>query len=217
MYNVFELRRYLLHPGQRDTLIELFDRELVETQEVEGMWVVGQFRDLDQPDYFVWVRGFADMVVRKHALSAFYTGPAWKANSAAANATMIDVANVLLLRPAWPESGFPVGQRTGMPAGSLVGATIFYDAEDLGRHFAKRVELMLIDCGARPLACLETEPAENTFPSLPVREEDNVLVWFASFDDLAHHSRYTQLVDTIDLPRSPEHLRLAPTVRSMLR
>ena len=28
---IVELRRYTLHPGRRDTLIELFDREFVET------------------------------------------------------------------------------------------------------------------------------------------------------------------------------------------
>jgi hypothetical protein len=35
--SVFELRQYTLRPGQRDVLIELFDRELVETQEAVGI------------------------------------------------------------------------------------------------------------------------------------------------------------------------------------
>ena len=56
---VVELRQYTLHPGTRDGLIELFDRELVETQEACGMTVIGQFRDLDRPDRFVWLRGAA--------------------------------------------------------------------------------------------------------------------------------------------------------------
>ena len=47
---VVELRQYTLHPRQRDVLIELFDREFVETQEAVGMTVIGQFRDLDDPD-----------------------------------------------------------------------------------------------------------------------------------------------------------------------
>ena len=81
-------------------LIELFDRELVETQEAAGMKVIGQFRDLEDPDKFVWVRGFPDMESRAQSLAAFYGGPAWKAHSVAANATMIDSDNVLLLRPA---------------------------------------------------------------------------------------------------------------------
>ncbi|HEY1385444.1 MAG TPA: hypothetical protein VGF43_17605, partial [Dongiaceae bacterium] len=44
---VTELRQYTLHPGQRDALIDLFDREFVETQEDAGIRVMGQFRDLD--------------------------------------------------------------------------------------------------------------------------------------------------------------------------
>ena len=103
-YPVVELRQYTLRPGQRDVLIGLFDREFVESQEAAGMAIVGQFRDLDDPDRFVWIRGFASMPARAAALAAFYGGPAWKANSAAANATMIDSDNVLLLRPqAHPE------------------------------------------------------------------------------------------------------------------
>src|SRR4051812_11734754 len=104
---VIELRQYELRPGQREVLVELFDREFVESQEALGARLIGQFRDLDRPDWFVWLRGFADMDARLRALTDFYGGSVWKANSAAANATMIDVANVLLLRPAQPGGGFP--------------------------------------------------------------------------------------------------------------
>ena len=51
---VVELRRYRLHPGARDTLIELFDREFVESQEAVGMHLLGQFRDLDDLDSFIF-------------------------------------------------------------------------------------------------------------------------------------------------------------------
>ena len=50
---VIELRQYTLKPGQRDVLIELFEREFVETQEAVGIQLVGTFRDLDRPDRFV--------------------------------------------------------------------------------------------------------------------------------------------------------------------
>jgi hypothetical protein len=73
---VVELRRYTLHPGQRDVLITLFDREFVETQEAVGIDVIGQFRDLDAPDHFVWLRGFPDLQSRTESLRAFYGGPA---------------------------------------------------------------------------------------------------------------------------------------------
>ena len=41
----------------------LFERELLEGQEAIGMTVVGQFHDLNNPDRFVWLRGFSDMAI----------------------------------------------------------------------------------------------------------------------------------------------------------
>jgi len=72
---VVELRQYRLHPGARDTLVRIFDEHFVESQERCGMCVIGQFRDLDNPDRFVWLRGFPDMGARTRALEAFYGGP----------------------------------------------------------------------------------------------------------------------------------------------
>jgi hypothetical protein len=104
---VVELRQYTLKPGQRETLIDIFDGRFIEGQEDAGMTIIGQFRDLDRPDYFVWFRGFRDMASRAEALQAFYDGPVWHAHGRAAGATMIDSDHVLLLHPAQPTSGFP--------------------------------------------------------------------------------------------------------------
>ena len=99
---MIELRQYTLHPGKRDELIALFEREFIESQEAVGMKVVGTFRDLDRSDRFVWIRGFADMPSRAEGLTAFYGGPVWQRHRDAANATMIDSDNVLLLPPRRP-------------------------------------------------------------------------------------------------------------------
>src|SRR5882724_13422341 len=129
---IIELRHYTLHPGKRDVLIDLFDREFVETQEAVGVKAIGQFRDLDHPDRFVWLRGFPDMTSRAKALQDFYGGPVWKAHREAANPTMIDSDNVLLLRPALPTSGFSLENIKRPPVGadkvltSLIVATIYY-------------------------------------------------------------------------------------------
>jgi hypothetical protein len=53
---VLELRQYTLLPGRRDELIELFEREFVESQEALGMQIVGTFRDLDDAGRFIWLR-----------------------------------------------------------------------------------------------------------------------------------------------------------------
>ncbi|MBA3583144.1 MAG: NIPSNAP family protein [Gemmatimonadetes bacterium] len=109
---IVELRQYTLHPGKRDVLIVLFDREFVESQEAVGMRIIGQFRDLDNPNRFVWLRGFRDMPSRAQALKDFYGGPVWKPHREAANATMVDSDDVLLLRRALPTSGFSLETAT---------------------------------------------------------------------------------------------------------
>jgi hypothetical protein len=67
---VVELRQYTLKPGQRDVLIDLFDRHFIESQEADGMTIVGQFRDRRRPDRFVWIRGFADYAEETRGVGA---------------------------------------------------------------------------------------------------------------------------------------------------
>ena len=177
---IVELRQYTLHPGKRDVLIDLFDREFVESQEALGMKIIGQFRDLDNSNRFVWLRGFQDMPSRAQALKDFYSGPVWKAHRESANATMMDSNNVLLLHPATPTSGFSLGNRERPRSGSnetrneLIVATIYYfDASvDAGfiEFFEKTVKPAVIGPGATILAYFVTEDSENTFPALPIRE-----------------------------------------------
>src|SRR5262249_1923731 len=102
---IVELRMYTLHAERRDELIELFELEFGETQEAVGIQLIGQFYDLDDPNRFIWLRGFHDMESRAQSLNAFYSGPIWKEHRDAANATMINTDNVLLLRLAHPTSG----------------------------------------------------------------------------------------------------------------
>jgi hypothetical protein len=236
---VLELRQYTLHPGQRDVLIELFERELIEDQEAHGMRIVGQFRDLDDPDRFVWIRGFSDMTSRREGLAAFYGGSTWKAQRDAANATMIDSSNVLLLRPVRANSGFSAPRSARPPIGgrdrrsSLVLATIVFldpPADDAFRGFFERdVIPLFVEAGASTIASFETEPAENTFPALPVRTAEHVFVWFASFSSIERYREYErrlagstrwneQVLPVLiaDAKQPIERLRLEPTGRSLL-
>jgi hypothetical protein len=220
MGEVLELRQYTLRPGQRDVLIELFDREFVETQEADGMAILGQFRDLDRPDRFVWLRRFPDISTRAAALTAFYTGPAWKAHAAAANATMIDIDDVLLLRPV---RGFPpnTGGRPAVGAAApatAISATIClgerpFDAEFFA-SFAGDAVPALAATGGRPVAWFSTEYAENDFPALPVRTGVHAFVWFARFESIEALDNHPEWKP----PGVTAHrLRLSPTGRSLLR
>jgi NIPSNAP protein len=232
---VIELRRYTLRPGARETLIELFERELLETQEACGMAVLGQFRDLDEDDRFVWLRGFADMAARPAALADFYGGPAWRAHREAANATMIDSDDVLLLRPAWAgacdamrgHSRAPLGA-TATPAGFLL-VTLLHLAAPAGAEGLALCRDVLVAAptaaGAEVIGCFVNETAANNFARLPVREGEHVVAAFAWFDDrgagdifvrrgVSPGAAATALSRL--LIRPIEHLRLAPTPRSAI-
>ncbi len=236
---VVELRQYTLHPGQRDVLIDLFNRRFIEPQEAVGINVIGQFRDQDNPDRFVWLRGFSDMPARTEALKSFYYGDLWKANRSAANATIIDNDNVLLLRPARVDSGFAATTNPRVAADSidipngLVVATLYYfDAPasaDFLDFFERTLKLEFIHNGATIIGSFVNEHGVNTFPALPVREGENVFVWFSLFADAPAYERYVAALeksapwrDTIKpalLPRlkkSPGILRLTPTARSQI-
>ncbi len=191
---IVELRRYTLREGRRDELIDLFDREFVETQEELGMAVLGQFRDLDRPDRFVWLRGFPDMPSRREALTAFYTGHVWAAHGPAANATMLDSDDVLLLREIVP---VPVFDRGAADPETVLYATIWYWPGPFGDHVPSSDET---------LAVLRSEYAENDFPRLPVRDE-HALVWLGRSPLRAGVPAGVVKV---------ENLRLSPTRRSTL-
>ncbi len=49
---------------------------------------------------------------------------------------------------------------------------------------------MFAAAGGAPIARFENETARNTFDRLPVREGENVFVWFARFDDVAAYDAY---------------------------
>jgi hypothetical protein len=225
-------------PGMRDVLIELFEREFVESQEALGMTLVGQFRDLDDPDRFVWLRGFADMTTRAQALHNFYGGPVWKAHREAANKTMIDSDNVLLLRPARLASGFSLDNAKRQTPGAtdnppgLVVATIYHlrdgTENDPVDFFEGAVQSEMTKSGASVIAYFVTETHPNTFPALPVRETANIFVWFSVFpDEMGYERHAAALADSIPwnnlaeelamrLKDRPEILRLLPTRRSRL-
>lgn len=179
------------------------------------------------------------MPSRAQELTDFYGGPVWKAHRQVANTTMIDSDNVLLLHPASPGSGFSLANRKRPGVGAtetrndLIVATIYYFNPPVDpsfiEFFEKTLRPALTDSGASVLAYFVTEHSENTFPTLPVREGENVFVWFTRFDDSAAYQRHLAELDRSSrwrdeiskelarrLKQVPEILKLSPTSRSLL-
>src|SRR4051812_48777675 len=157
---IVELRQYTLVPGMRDVLVEVFDREFVESQEALGMRILGTFRDLDREDRFVWLRAFEDMASRLEGLTAFYSGPVWKEHGPVANTTMVSVDDMLLLHPV-TELTLPTSRDVSTERSELV----------ITVHDRKL--LPGLDPG---LGLLETDTSVNDFPALPVRDDVDVAV-----------------------------------------
>jgi hypothetical protein len=222
---VIELRQYTLKPGQRDALIDLFDRHFIESQEAAGMTIVGQFRDRRRPDRFVWMRGFEDMTSRHRALEQFYGGPVWQAHRTAANGTMVDASNVLLLRPSRADMAFDLGSDRAdsgqRQTDVLIGVYALNEppTDALVSRFERDVAPRLRSRGLNVQGAFVTESAANTFTRLPVREGEQVFVWMATASapvaaaDLDEITR-TSVID--GTPVAPTVLHLEPTSRSRL-
>lgn len=230
---VIELRQYTLRGGKRDTLIALFEEDFQQPLNDAGAHVIGTFRDLDDPDRFAWLRGFRDMDSRAHALATFYDGALWKSKRGAANATIVDSDNVLLLKPASMNDGFHAAPAHA-GEGGIIGATSYYlggvDAQAFAAFFDRSVRPRIEELGATPIARLVTEEAPNNFPRLPVREHERAFVWFARWPNVdaerVFATRFAALSGWRDeapesilpaLMRKPERLRLAPCAKSELR
>ena len=199
------------------------------------MAVMGQFRDLDAPDRFAWLRGFTDMDSRARGLAAFYDGPVWHEHRDAANATMVDSDDVLLLRPAWPGAGVSMRARhrargAGGPAPAGVLSAVVRPlrepaSAEVLRHCREALTPCLQSGGADVLGWYATESAPNNFPRLPVREGEQVLVVFAmfphaqaleAFDRSGAWSRALEGGPSTLRADTPDTLRLLPTTRSAI-
>ena len=204
--NFVELRVYTTEPTKRDRFLEYFEEHYLESQEVLGMRIWGQFRDLDDPSHFVWIRGFTSMEERLDGLKTFYTSPMWRETGQEVGAMLAARGRVRLLEPvskAWrfdPEWGrVPLLAEAGDRELGVVGALEFgaeqpidvssKDAEDDRgdglASVAQSVEAAwhptLEASGGASLGLFRTSRAENDFPALPVTELDDVVMWFVSF------------------------------------
>ena len=97
---VIELRNYLVRHGRRDEFINLFEENFVQSQNILGGYILGQYRIKGADDNFFWIRGFRDMPARYKFLNDFYFGsPSWKQHKSEANSMLLNNDNVYLLQP----------------------------------------------------------------------------------------------------------------------
>jgi hypothetical protein len=233
-FQVIELRRYSVKPGERQHFAKYFESYFPEAFQQLGSIAFGQFLERKTATGFTWIRGFHDMDARASSLAAFYYGPVWREHSLTLNGLMTDSDNVLLLRPLTPDRGVtvlpavdPVREPDG--ARGVVVAQIFAvraDSVDALAHRAESVFSAYRAAGAREAGVLVTLDVPNNFPQLPVRSDGPYLVWLGILqDDHALDSAFSPLADQSArelegsglLRGAPELVVLDPASRSRLR
>jgi hypothetical protein len=235
---IVELRQYTCRTGRRDALIDLFEREFVDAHETVGIRQLGQFRDLDDPDNFVWIRGFPEPEARRRTLPAFYESAAWEAHKEQALATLEGWDNARQLRRTHAASGFalpsaPLSADVDPSPTALVVATLYSLADPIDDHFIRLFEdgvrPAVTETGASSIASFQTDHSENPFPRLPLRTGENMFVWFTTFATVEEHREHVaRLGESSDwndevapelarrLGARPQMLRLEPTPRSLI-
>lgn len=238
-YKILELRNYLLKPNVLEHFIDYFEEHFIATQEAVKMQVLGQFRMIGDPDHFVWLRGFSDMETRLEGLQNFYFGPVWKKYGPTANAMMIDSDNVLLLRSIGDPADVTCGSRAETVAAELAAGTISPDTgiividvyhalpgkrDGLIDLFQSQIMPLYHHMGIQLRGCYVAEMSENTFPRLPViQNEDDFVVISAYESEPAGRQKHGQMAERSEqvisrLVQSPAaSLWLCPTLRSATR
>jgi hypothetical protein len=224
--NFVELRIYPVQEGRQERFLEFFEEHYLESQEVLGMRIWGQFRDLDNSGHFVWLRGYDNMEQRLSGLQKFYTSPLWFETGGEAVSMLAGRArHVHFLEPVSPEDGFAANAMRPLlasedPAADARGvlvATVFQaegDVEPLVESVRSTIAPALEAAGGWHVGLFRSSAEPNNFPMLPFIEDEIVVVLFTSF---ASRERYESVAFPEEMPQPLETFVLEPGRRSRLR
>lgn len=233
-FDVIELRRYPIAPGERPAFAKYYDQWFPAAFEQVGVLVFGEFFERGQYN-FTWIRGFHTIEDHAIAQAQFYYGPIWLEHRNQANKLLPGVDdNVLMLHalnsqtemPSMPAVD-PVREPNG--AQGVVVAEIYAVKKKDMQPFAQRAMQAFSRYavpGVRPAGVLVTLDAPNNFPLLPVRTDGPYLVALhilrdeavlkSTFDPLLARTKQ-ELSATGMLQRAPEVLVLDAEHNSRLR
>jgi hypothetical protein len=233
---IIEYRSYPMKPFGRDNFIDNFEAHFLVEMERFGASVLGQFRVIDDPDRFVWFRGFPDMVQRSASLDAFYSGDVWARHGDISKALFLRPLTVDLLRffgggnlaagntLAAALSAFAGGTssvQTGVLVVDTFRATEVHRRDELVTRLQAAVTALEIE-GAELRGLLVAEDGENDWPEQVICDPHEVVMVTAHQDhEVAElHSRIinewaVQKAGKITDP--PTTVQLLPTMRSAMR
>src|ERR1700682_6779481 len=102
----FELRQYVIRPGQQKAWVKCMEEEIIPCQVKMGMVVLGSFVGEEDESVYVWIRRFENEQERKRLYDAVYQSDYWKNEISPRVPTMIDREQIKVRRiVATPRSG----------------------------------------------------------------------------------------------------------------
>jgi hypothetical protein len=93
---IVEVRSYRVKPGHRAEFIQFFETRAVPALRSYGMKILGPLLDVENPNKFVFLRGFPSLEERERMKTAFYEGPVWKEELEAIAMPMLESYDVIL-------------------------------------------------------------------------------------------------------------------------
>lgn len=93
---IVEVRSYRIKPGRRDEFIQFFETRAVPALRERGMKIIGPMLDVENPNKFVFLRGFPSLEERDRMKEDFYESELWKNELEGIAMPMIDSYDVIL-------------------------------------------------------------------------------------------------------------------------
>lgn len=234
---VFELRNYQTQPRRRDDLIAMFERCFLDAYTRAGSTILGKFRNADVPDRWFWIRAFPDLSACNLALKGFCRSQDWLTRWNACNATILDVSDVLLMRPAFASTiDLPPSPAAAaiepVAAQSLIELTSYPLRPDRAAAFldvfVSQVLPLLRADGEYPEFILAPQLLGGPTPKPQVRDDPVLVTVMPHESAAAHTSRLlarqpsiawfdVNSIIALFLSGATEACRLVPTDRSWLR
>lgn len=222
-----ELRVYPVDETKQDRFLEFFEEHYLESQEVVGMRIWGQFKDLQAADRFVWLRGYRTMEERLAGLKQFYTSSVWMETGQTAVSMLTGRAqHVHFLEPVSQAEAFGsnwhrpllVSEVTPETNPGILVAVVFRIEDELDELLATVRSVVVPDlqaAGGEPIGLFRSSKEPNNFPILPFIEDEEVVVLFSTFEST---ESYESALASID-PSLPylETFLLEPGRRSRIR
>ena len=109
---IVEVRKYTIKPGLRAKFIEFFETRSAPAQREAGMEILGPLLDVENPDVFVFLRGFPSLEDRDRMKKEFYEGELWTRELEAIAMPMLERYEVILTETSSQFVTFLTGQPT---------------------------------------------------------------------------------------------------------